>query len=195
MSARCSACAARCRLSWRISPRCGSTGRTSTRTWVAIAEELNIGLDSLVFVDDNPAERALIEEMLPDVKVVRLPTRPCRLRRGAARPDGVREAQHHRRGSGKTRQYQEQRQRAGIRAVGDLDAFLASLQTEIRIRAPSAATRARVLQLFSKTNQFNVTTMRYSPADIDRFLPMTISCSGRSRLRTDLARWALSACI
>ena len=65
---------------------------------LAIAEELNIGVDSLVFVDDNPAECTLIEEMLPGVRVVRLPTRPCRLCRGAARSDGVREAQHHRRG-------------------------------------------------------------------------------------------------
>jgi FkbH-like protein len=138
---------------------------------LAIAEELNIGVDSLVFVDDNPAECALIEEMLPDVRIVRLPADPADYaevlldlmefeKLGITAEDRA-----------KTRQYQEQRQRAEHReTVGDLDAYLASLRTEIRIRAPSDGNRARVHQLFSKTNQFNVTTKRYSPADIDRFM-------------------------
>lgn len=138
---------------------------------LALAEELNIGVDSLVFVDDNPAECTLIQEMLPAVRVVSLPGDPADYaatlldlmefeKLGITAEDRA-----------KTRQYQEQRQRAEQRrAVGDLDAYLASLQTEVRIRAPSEATRARVHQLFSKTNQFNVTTKRYSPADIDRFM-------------------------
>jgi FkbH-like protein len=138
---------------------------------IAIAEELNVGADSLVFVDDNPAECALIEEMLPAVKVVRLPSDP------ADWGDVLLELMEFEKLSitaedrAKTRQYQEQRQRTEHReAMGDLGAYLASLQTEIRIRAPSDANRARVHQLFSKTNQFNVTTKRYSPADIDRFM-------------------------
>ncbi|MGH6916124.1 MAG: HAD-IIIC family phosphatase, partial [Geminicoccaceae bacterium] len=138
---------------------------------IAIAEELNIGIDSLVFVDDNPAECTLIEEMLPAVRVVRLPSDPADYgevlldlmefeKLGITAEDRA-----------KTRQYQAQRERAEHReAVGDLDAYLASLRTEVRIRAPSEANRARVHQLFSKTNQFNVTTKRYSPADIDRFM-------------------------
>ncbi|HEX5080249.1 MAG TPA: HAD-IIIC family phosphatase [Geminicoccaceae bacterium] len=138
---------------------------------VAIAEDLNIGIDSLVFVDDNPVECALIEEMLPAVTVVPLPDDPADYadllldrmefeKLSITAEDRV-----------KAKQYQEQRQRAEHRAAtGDLDAYLASLQTEIRIRPPSEGQRARVHQLFSKTNQFNVTTRRYSPADIDRFL-------------------------
>jgi FkbH-like protein len=138
---------------------------------IAIAEELNIGVDSLVFLDDNPVECALIEEMLPAVRVVRLPRDP------ADWSDLLLDLLEFEKLSitaedrAKTRQYQEQRQRAVHReAVGDLDAYLASLQTQIRIRPPSDANRARVHQLFSKTNQFNVTTKRYSPADIDRFM-------------------------
>jgi FkbH-like protein len=138
---------------------------------IAIAEELSIGIDSLVFIDDNPVECALIEEMLPAVRVVRLPSDP------ADYGDVLLDLMEFEKLSitaedrAKTRQYQEQRQRAEHRAaVGDLGAYLASLQTEIRIRAPSNASRARVHQLFSKTNQFNVTTKRYSPADIDRFM-------------------------
>jgi FkbH-like protein len=138
---------------------------------LAIAEELNIGVDSLVFVDDNPAECTLIEEMLPGVRVVRLPADPADYASVLLDLMEFEKLSITAEDRAKTRQYQEQRQRAEHRhAVGDLDAYLASLQTEIRIRTPSEATRARVHQLFSKTNQFNVTTKRYSPADIERFL-------------------------
>ena len=138
---------------------------------LAIAEELNIGVDSLVFVDDNPAECTLIEEMLPGVRIVRLPTDPADYAEVLLDLMEFEKLSITAEDRAKTRQYQEQRQRAEHReAVGDLDAYLAGLQTEIRIRAPSEANRARVHQLFSKTNQFNVTTRRYSPADIDRFM-------------------------
>jgi FkbH-like protein len=138
---------------------------------VAIAEELSIGVDSLVFVDDNPAECTLIEEMLPEVRVVRLPSDPADYAEVLLDLMEFEKLSITAEDRAKTRQYQEQRQRAEHReTTGDLDAYLASLQTEIRIRAASEANRARVHQLFSKTNQFNVTTRRYSPADIDRFM-------------------------
>jgi FkbH-like protein len=138
---------------------------------LAIAEELNIGVDSLVFVDDNPAECTLIEEMLPAVRVVSLPGDPADYAATLLELMEFEKLSITAEDRAKTRQYQEQRQRAEhARAVGDLDAYLASLQTEIRIRLAAEATRARVHQLFAKTNQFNVTTKRYSPADIDRFM-------------------------
>jgi FkbH-like protein len=124
-----------------------------------------------VFVDDNPVECALVEEMLPAVKVVRLPEDPALygdllLDLAAFEKLSITDEDR-----AKTRQYQEQRQRTEHRgAVGDLGSYLASLATEIRIRPTSDATRARVHQLFLKTNQFNVTTKRYSPADIERFM-------------------------
>ncbi len=138
---------------------------------VAIAEELNIGIDSLVFVDDNPAECTLVEEMLPAVRVVCLPSDPADygdLLLDLIEFEKLSITDEDR---AKASQYQEQRQRAEHRrVVGDLDAYLAGLRTEIRIRAPSDAQRGRVHQLFSKTNQFNLTTKRYTPADIDRFM-------------------------
>jgi FkbH-like protein len=138
---------------------------------IAIAEELSIGVDSLVFVDDNPAECTLIEEMLPEVRVVRLPSDPADYAEVLLDLMEFEKLSITAEDRAKTRQYQEQRQRTEHReTTGDLDAYLASLQTEIRIRAASEANRARVHQLFSKTNQFNVTTRRYSPADIDRFM-------------------------
>jgi FkbH-like protein len=138
---------------------------------MAIAAELNIGIDSLVFVDDNPVECALIEEMLPDVEVVRLPDDPAGYadllqdlvafeKLGITAEDRA-----------KASQYQQQRQRAEHRdAVGDIDSYLASLETRIAIRPATAANAVRIHQMFGKTNQFNLTTKRYAPADIERFM-------------------------
>lgn len=137
---------------------------------VAIAAELNIGIDSLVFVDDNPAECALIEEMLPDVLVVRLPADPADYADllqdlVAFEKLGITDEDR-----AKASQYQQQRQRAQHRdAVGDIESYLASLETSIRIRPATEANQMRIHQMFAKTNQFNLTTKRYSPADIERF--------------------------
>jgi FkbH-like protein len=138
---------------------------------IAIAAELNIGVDSLVFVDDNPVECALVEEMLPEVKVVQLPADPADYGDVLLDLMAFEKLSITDEDRAKTQQYQEQRQRTSHRdSVGDLDGYLASLQTEVRIRAASEATRVRVHQMFSKTNQFNLTTKRYTPADIDRFI-------------------------
>lgn len=138
---------------------------------IKIAQELNIGIDSLVFVDDNPAECALIAEMLPAVTVVQLSGDPAQyadLLHGLRAFEKLSITEEDR---VKARQYQENRQRSQhLEAVGDLDRYLAGLETEVSIRAPSDGNRARVHQLFAKTNQFNLTTKRYSPADIDRFM-------------------------
>ena len=96
---------------------------------VAIAEELNIGIDSLVFVDDNPAECTLIEEMLPAVKVVRLPADPADYAEALLGLMEFEKLSITAEDRARTRQYQEQRQRSEHReAVGDLDAYLAGLQ-------------------------------------------------------------------
>ena len=71
---------------WRCaattSPPSASTGRTRPTNIAEIARELNIGLDSLVFLDDNPAERGLVRQQLPDVLTVEMPRDPALLHRG-----------------------------------------------------------------------------------------------------------------
>jgi FkbH-like protein len=136
-----------------------------------IAAALNLGTDSLVFLDDNPAEVSLVAQMLPEVKAVHLPPDPAdfaavldRLtdfERTAVLADDV----------GKVRQYSENRKREELRAgAGDLGAYLASLRTELAIVRAKADDLPRLHQLFTKTNQFNLTTRRYTPADLERFL-------------------------
>jgi FkbH-like protein len=132
-----------------------------------LASELNIGLESMVFVDDNPAECELVRQMLPQVTTVHLPADPTRYpslldELPLFEKVAILEADRK-----KTQQYSENRQRRELQAsVGDLTAYLESLGTEITIRKPDAADLDRVHQLFTKTNQFNLTTIRYAMPDI-----------------------------
>ncbi|MEM7025115.1 MAG: HAD-IIIC family phosphatase, partial [Pseudomonadota bacterium] len=138
---------------------------------IAIAKELNIGVDSLVFVDDNPVECTLVEEMLPEVQVVQLPKDPAQyadLLRDLVAFEKLSITAEDR---VKSAQYQQQRERAAHReSVGDIESYLASLATTVKVRTATEANQARIHQMFSKTNQFNLTTKRYTPAEIERFI-------------------------
>jgi FkbH-like protein len=133
----------------------------------AIAETLNIGLDSLVFVDDNPAERARIRESLPMVAVPELPDDPAyfvqRLADGGffeavsfTPEDRQRSAQY----------AANQRRDALLHQVQSVDDFLRGLEMTV-VHGPFAAVDlARIAQLINKTNQFNPTTRRYQPEQV-----------------------------
>jgi len=136
-----------------------------------IAESLNIGADSLVFVDDNPAECALVRELLPQVKVIELPRDPAHFPDLMKSLPDFEKLEISREDRDKAKQYLENRQRSEYQeSIGSLEGYLRELKTEITIRAPAQSDAARIHQLFSKTNQFNLTTKRYAPGDIEKFL-------------------------
>lgn len=132
-----------------------------------IAAELNIGLDALAFLDDNPVERQRVRTELPEVTVPDLPLDPIGYA-SALRACPVFErltlsTEDRERG----RYYAEQRERQELQeSAGTLDDFLRSLRMEAEFRPVSSATLARVAQLTQKTNQFNLTTRRYSEPQI-----------------------------
>jgi len=147
-----------------------------------IADTLNIGTDSLVFIDDNPAEISLVQQLMPEVKAVLLPRDPASypgVIEALTEFEKVRLLDGDRR---KTEQYRDESRREEHRVVvGDLTAYLESLQTRITIRPAQAHDAARIRQLFSKTNQFNVTTIRYTPGEIESFLDQVHVVSARDR--------------
>ena len=133
----------------------------------AIAQELSLGLDTFVFIDDNPAERALVREQLPEVAVPELPEEPALCAR-ALLAGGYFESIHF---SAEDRQraddYQAQAKRSLVlKSSVDMDAFLASLKMEAVINPFQHDSLKRVAQLVGKSNQFNLTTKRYSENDI-----------------------------
>jgi len=132
-----------------------------------IAETLNIGLDSLVFADDNPAERAIVRRELPMVAVPELPADPtlyaaCLAEAGyfealSLTPEDLARAE----------QYQANARRAGMAASAtDLPAYLRSLEMRALWGRFDRVGQARIVQLINKTNQFNLTTRRVTEAEI-----------------------------
>lgn len=135
-----------------------------------IAAALNIGTDSLVFVDDNPAEISLVQQMMPEVKTVLLPPDPAEYAGLIERLNDFEKPEILEEDRRKSDQYRENRQREELHAsVGDLRSYLASLRTEVEVHLARREDLPRVHQLFTKTNQFNLTTERYSQAEVERF--------------------------
>ncbi len=133
----------------------------------AIAEELSLGLESMVFLDDNPMERDLVRRMLPQVAVPELPEDPAwyaRLLAGAGYFEATAFSSEDR---SRAEMYQSNARRVVLqKQAGDLDAYLASLRMEIVFAPFDRTGRARISQLINKSNQFNLTTRRYSEADV-----------------------------
>lgn len=133
-----------------------------------IAAELNIGIDSLAFLDDNPAERTRIQQEVPEITVIDLPEDPAGYAR-ALRECPVFErltlsAEDRERG----RMYAEQRQRTELQqSAGSLEEYYRSLKQVMEIGRVTPMNLARVAQLTQKTNQFNLTTRRYSEPEIE----------------------------
>ena len=133
----------------------------------AIAEELNIGIDSLVFVDDNPFERELVRQELPMVAVPEVgddPTRFAQIISDAGYFEGVTVTAEDRERSG---QYQGNRMRDALKASStDLPSYLHGLDMRLTWRRFDPVGLPRITQLINKTNQFNLTTRRYSEEDV-----------------------------
>ena len=133
-----------------------------------IAADLNIGLDSLVFVDDNPAERDIVRRYLPDVTVPEVGSDPSQYplileKCGCFEPASINEDDLKR-----ARYYEGNSTRsAAASACSDYGEFLESLEMVCEIKPFSPVYLGRIAQLTNKTNQFNVTTRRYTKAEIE----------------------------
>lgn len=138
-----------------------------------LAEELNIGLDSFVFVDDNPTERELIKQMLPMVSVPDFPAQPYELPLFLKQlvNDYFKVYSITDEDKKKTEQYKANAQRAQAqRSFVDFDSFLESLNIQITIEAANEFNIPRIAQMTQKTNQFNLTIKRYTDADVRSFV-------------------------
>jgi FkbH-like protein len=136
-----------------------------------VAKDLNIGLDSLVFVDDSQFECDLVREQLPQVAVLQLSgdlsTFRAKLSAGAYFDTLIFSAEDRER----NRMYRDDAQRKQLFESGSsLSEYLAKLEMVACIGIPDELTIPRVSQLTQKTNQFNLTTRRYGEAEIRAFL-------------------------
>jgi FkbH-like protein len=144
----------------------------------ALAGELNLGLDSFVFIDDNPIECAEVEAACPGVLVVCLPPseEPRRILGNLWPLDVLDVTDEDRRRSDMVRQNLARDRFA--KSTGDLASFLAGLELRVTCSVPTDEQRARVSQLTERTNQFNFTTKRRSEAEIDELVRKGFECRG-----------------
>jgi FkbH-like protein len=133
----------------------------------AIATRLNIGIDSLVFVDDNPVERARIRQSLPMVAVPELPEDPAQYVRCLADAGYFEASAFTPEDRDRGRQYTENAEReALLESAQSIDEFLRGLEMSVVFGPFTAVDHARIVQLINKTNQFNTTTLRYTSQEI-----------------------------
>jgi FkbH-like protein len=134
---------------------------------VELTRELNLGLQSVVYLDDNPVERARVREALPEVLVPELPQ--DKMLYGAALLsltcfDNPRVTDEDRQ---RGRMYASEAQRNAIRTeAGSLEEWLRSLQIRVRAEPLQPANLARIAQLINKTNQMNLRTRRMTEVEL-----------------------------
>src|ERR1700730_331083 len=138
-----------------------------TENLKAIANRLNIGLDSLVFVDDNPVERARIRQSLPMVAVPELPEDTAQYVRCLADAGYFEAVAFTAEDRHRARQYAENADRdALLESAQSIDEFLRGLEMSVLFGPFTPVDHARIVQLINKTNQFNTTTRRYTSEEI-----------------------------
>jgi FkbH-like protein len=133
----------------------------------AIAKKLNIGVDALVFLDDNPAERAQVRAALPSVATPELPGDPAWFPWYLANAGYFEAVSFSNEDRLRAESYAANARRAEVSTKArDLGDYLASLEIEIQFAPFDAMGRPRIMQLINKSNQFNLTTRRYTEVDI-----------------------------
>jgi len=136
-----------------------------------IAAALNIGLDAMVFVDDNPAERSRVRQRLPEVEVVDLPADPALYVSALSRLALFETLAITKEDRQRTASIQENLERKTLEATaGSVDDYLAQLDIEVQLAPFDEVNLPRIVQLINKTNQFNLTTRRRADAEVRALL-------------------------
>jgi len=144
----------------------------------ALAQELNLGLDSFIFLDDSSFECEAVRQQLPMVKTLQVPStlsdypRVVAELRSLCLAGGIAADS-----KGKTEQY---RRRAGAEELkaqfGSQEEYLASLELKVELTRNARANASRISELSKKSNQFNLTTRRYSVAEIEQMMVSDSHC-------------------
>ncbi|MDT3694608.1 MAG: HAD-IIIC family phosphatase [Mucispirillum sp.] len=134
-----------------------------------IKETLNLGYDSFVFIDDNPFERNLVKSVLPDVTVPDMPEDPALYLSYIRSLNLFETASYSSEDISRTEQYQAEIGRKSLEAsYSNIDDYLQSLEMQAEAKAFDEFHYSRIAQLTQRSNQFNLRTIRYTEADIEK---------------------------
>jgi FkbH-like protein len=143
--------------------------RDKTENMRELAEELRLGLDSFVFWDDSPIEQERMRALLPEVLTVEVPRDPALYERTLSRLTEFDALDLTEEDRARGRMMAEGRARREARAkIETEEDFLRSLEIRATVAPPDPVTLPRFAQLTQRTNQFNLTTRRYTEADLER---------------------------
>jgi FkbH-like protein len=137
-----------------------------------LAKELNLGIDSIAFIDDNPVEREFVRAQVPEVTIIDLPDDPMECARTLRDSPVFERLTVSEEDRSRGRYYAQDRMREELQqSAGSLEDFYRSLEMKVDIEPVTAANLARAAQLTQKTNQFNMTTRRYTEEQIAAMKP------------------------
>jgi FkbH-like protein len=138
---------------------------------IQIAKRLNIGLDSLVFFDDNPAERDIVKKFTPEVEVIDVPEDPALYIRALEEAMCFEWPQLSAEDINRSESYVLDSKRNEMKTMCvDYDSYLQSLEMKAQVGQVSPLEAPRFSQLINKSNQFNLRTQRYNEAYIDQLM-------------------------
>lgn len=134
-----------------------------------IQQALNIGMDSIVFLDDNPFERNLVRQAIPEIEVPELPEDPALYLGYLQSCNYFETASFTGSGSDRTKLYQSEFERLKLQMTFEsIDDYLQSLEMVGQAKAFEESKYPRIAQLTQRSNQFNLRTVRYTDAEIER---------------------------
>ena len=142
-----------------------------------LAEDLNIGIDSMIFVDDNPRECELVRRECPECLVLCLPERPYLIPGVLKSVPGLERISITEEDTRRGEMYQAQLARGQFQiGFGNMEEYLKSLDLEVAIEPADSFSTPRIAQLTQRTNQMNLTTRRYTAAEITAMRSDRNSC-------------------
>ena len=142
-----------------------------TNNLIDIANKLNLGLDSFVFIDDNPAERELMRSQLPDVVTIELNDEPANYPALIDEQSPFEVTSLSNEDLARTKQYKDNFQRETLKiTVSSYNDYLESLEQQATIMPFEASKLDRITQLINKTNQFNLTTQRKTRTEVESIM-------------------------
>jgi FkbH-like protein len=143
--------------------------QNKVQNMIEVAKEINIGLDGLVFIDDNPREREQVKQVLPQVLVIDLPSSPFLYRQTLEDINDFNVLALTEEDKMRGEMYLARKKREELReSISSLEDFLKSLEMKVVIRPANEMSMQRIVRMVNKTNQFNLTTRRYTDVEIGK---------------------------
>jgi len=137
----------------------------------ALAEELNIGLQSVVFIDDNPVERAQIRDLLPEVLVPEWPEDKLLFKKALNELNCFNNPVFSKEDAMRTKMYvQDRKRKESKKEITDVEQWLNTLGTIVEVGGISSDNKSRIIQLLNKTNQMNLSTRRMTEDELSAWL-------------------------